>query len=153
MINEVTVNLAPVINLIIYILIFLTIRYSIRKIVKHTYGRRILRICKTRVTELFIEHYKEYEFKEPLTIHSKVKELNHQIKTEFGLRFAPIELDYYDDYHYTYGLSQYFGIKWIHIEKRTFFYRIDYKVNLSDKMLYKNCMRDNRNDKIDNLLS
>lgn len=156
MIEDVTVNLAPFLNWVIYITLFFLVNFLLRRLVRITYGRRIVRICKTKVLEVFTEHYKEHGFEEKQILKAKIYALNKEMKERFGLNYSPFFWEYLDtEYSNWDEILDNFGVEYIHIYKRMWFYHMKFKKfhkYNGERIKYKNCMKTNRENKIDNLL-
>lgn len=155
MLDNVTVDLAPLLNWIIYITLFLITNFLLRRLIRITYGRRIVRICKDEVLQVFSEHYREHGFKNNETLKVKIYSLNKELKDRFGLNYSPFYWYDLDSGYYEYDdISNSFGVEYIHIYKRMWFYKMKFKkfYKYGDRIHYKDCMKENRENKIDNLL-
>lgn len=156
MIDDVTINLAPFLNFVIYIVIFFIVNFLLRRLVRVIYGGKIVRICKTRVLEIFTEHYRKHGFNNKEELKMNLYSLDYEIKKRFNLNYNPLVLyDLETEYGNWDEIPISFGIASVYIYKRMWFYHMKFKKfdkYNGERIRYKDCVKENRENKIDNLL-
>jgi hypothetical protein len=154
MFEDVTVNLAPFINWTIYIVLFILFNVLCRWLIRITYGKKLIINTKSKALEVFTEHYREYEFKEKEVLKKKLVSSNKELKNKYGLRWSPISWrndDMYPEYGSYSEVPSSFSVE-INIHKKFWFYRMKLKTKYNERVKYKDCIKNNRENKIDNLL-
>jgi len=153
MFEDVTVNLAMFINIVIYILMFLILRVIYRLLVRKLYVNRIAKKIRTKTLNLFAEHYLEFGFKNREVFETKLNDFNKELKNRYNLMSYPINYDEVDIKTYkSYDeINESFKLRSINIKKDVLFYKI--RVNrCKNSIKYKDSVKENRDSKLAELI-
>lgn len=162
MIEDATVNLAPILNFLIYAILFVLFNALCRWIIRITYGKKVVRIARAEALRVMADHYKEYQYKESKILEDALHKVDLELKNRFRLRYGPIKW-YAEDIRSEFGdwntIPEYFTINSIDVDKKFWFYRmrlrkhVRFNSKTGEAIDYKSCLVSRRENSIDNILN
>ncbi len=154
MLEEVNVNLAPVLNLLIYVVCFILVRFLYRFLLRKTFARKVFKYTKAETLKVMAEHYKEHEYNEGRKLEESLHDLNIDINKKYKLMWGPLHWNR-DDFAYDYDkVNSTFHIENVKVRKNFPFYKMNvtkYR-NSKDTIKYKDCVKESRDNKISDLI-
>lgn len=156
MFKNVVVDLSMFLNIVSYLFILFIIIVIYRFLVRKLYINRIIKKIKFEVIGIFTKHYIKYGLKDRMLLSTELDKLNVKMKYRYHLLRSP--LDWSDDdlisYKSYYDINERFKLGGIRIYKKIFLYKINIRKYeyYKNALKYKDCIKDMRDNKLDNLL-